>query len=215
MVPAGALQLEPGDLGAVAFDLTELAKHDFVSSRQLSTQGSLSLKFSWAPAKVLRTGEMFVKFKPRQLYNRHQFTLSVAQNLNEAGLKEVGTDGQWHTASEWKSYRLAYLGKNGAEVGYTIIGLVAETLSRQEFSISTLDATTANPCLLSMRVEASKDYGEWTDLLKKVEDPKLTINCSPMAAGLSSAPSFGGRAGCQVAPALAVMTAPHQPDRLL
>ena len=148
---------------------------------------------------------MFAQFNSRQLiFTRHVFTLSLAENLNEAGLKELGMEsgifaqGTWRTRWDpypvWQSYRLANIHhtlKSSTEIGYTVVGLTAETPSKQEFSISALDATTANPCRLSIRCEASKDFREWTDLLKKVEDPKLTSSRSTVERGSSTS----GRAG--------------------
>ena len=40
------------DLGRAAFDLSPLATKDFEGASALSSQGSVSLRMRWAPAKV-------------------------------------------------------------------------------------------------------------------------------------------------------------------
>lgn len=187
------------ELGSAAFNLSELAKKDFVSTMPLgrrdsaSAQGSLSIKVGWGKAEVIKSGDLYAKFKGVSVvtmgkYVKHTFSLWCAHNLNDGGLMD---------GAEWKSYRLAYFDKNGVEVGYILLGLDGEILSKYEFQINTLDAITAHPCHLSVRCEGSTDYKEWTALIKKVEDPKLTSNRSSFDRGRSSGsllgrqPSFG------------------------
>ena len=178
----------------------ELARSDDVTASssikfdELSGQGSLSLKASWASASVILTTEMHAKFKGKsQTYSQHQFSLWLAHNPGKAGLMG-GFMGGFIGEPGWKSYRLTYIDKKAGkhvEVGYTILGLEDERdhPERFEFAMNTLDATT-HPCHVSMRCATMKDYTDWKDLLKEMEDPKLANS----ALGKSSG-GPGGRPG--------------------
>ena len=78
------------DLGSATFDLSDVQTADFEGEARLSVQGSIKLKFSWAPAKVLKKGEMFVKHKGDVVtsmgkYVKNEFTLWYAENNGRSG----------------------------------------------------------------------------------------------------------------------------------
>ena len=176
------------DLGSATFDLSDVQTADYEGESALSVQGTITLKISWAPAKVLKKSEMFVKHKGDVVtsmgkYVKHEFTLWYAENS--------GSHGSSHTA--WKSYRMAYKDKSGGEHFHTVLGVEAETVSRYEYSVNTLEHGT-----MAMRCESSQDFKEWTTLIKNIEDPKLTFHRkSVVASGLRKASLFskGGGGG--------------------
>ena len=78
------------DLGSATFDLSDVQTADFEGEARLSVQGSIKLKFSWAPAKVLKKGDMFVKHKGDVVtsmgkYVKNEFTLWYAENNGRSG----------------------------------------------------------------------------------------------------------------------------------
>lgn len=152
------------ELGKAVFDISEVAQANFETSSTLSIQGTVSVKLSWAPAKLVKTGDMFMKHKGDIVahmgkYVKHQFSLWLAQCIG---------DGGW---TEWKSYRITYHDKNEIEYGATVLGVADATLSRYEFSVVTLEHG-----FWSMRCESSKEYKEWTTVIGQIEDPKLTFH---------------------------------------
>merc|ERR1711865_902157 len=77
-------------------------------------------------------------------------------------------------------FTLWYADKSGGEHFHTVLGVEAETVSRYEYSVNTLEHGT-----MAMRCESSQDFKEWTTLIKNIEDPKLTFHRkSVVATGL-------------------------------
>jgi len=171
------------DLGSATFDLSDVQTADFEGESALSVQGTITLRISWAPAKVLKKSEMFVKHKGDLVtsmgkYVKHEFTLWYAENN--------GGSGGSHTA--WKSYRMAYQDKSGGEHYHTVLSVESETMSRYEYSINTLEHG-----IMAMRCESSNDFKEWTTLIKNIEDPKLTFHKkSVVVSGLRRLSSMSG-----------------------
>merc|ERR1711935_63230 len=91
------------DLGSATFDLSDVQAADFEGESALSVQGTITLKISWAPAKVLKKSEMFVKHKGDVVtsmgkYVKHEFTLWYAQNNGgSGGGTPLGSRTAWPT----------------------------------------------------------------------------------------------------------------------
>jgi len=151
------------NIGKASFDLSEVQAADFEGSSALSVQGTVTLKISWAPVNVVKTGEMFFKHKGDAFFSstmgkylRHDFRLLCAENNGEGG------------STAWKSYRLVYKDKSGTDNYHTVIGVGEEAAARYEYTVNTLEGS-----IMMMRVVDSTTYNEWTTLLKSIEDPNL------------------------------------------